>query len=58
MFAKKDLKKPLTKHRKETLRSVLFAARATYNNGESNCCAGTLTPDCYGNGSPNCCNGK
>lgn len=56
MFAKKGLKKPLAKHRKETLRSVLFAARANHDNGESDCCSGTLARDCHNNGTSDCCN--
>lgn len=46
----------LSKGRKETIKSVLFAARAVADNGESNCCKGKLTGDCHGNGKSFCCN--
>ena len=35
---------------------ILYATKASYDNGETNCCAGKLTPDCHGNGSESCCN--
>jgi len=57
MFVKKGTKKPLAKHGKETLRSVLFAARnGGVNNGETNCCGGTQRRNCADNGTRHCCN--